>query len=119
MTWPDQITIYHRFTQDPSVTLSKKAFFEQEVLILSEGKQRPAARALEQNVLYDYRSLRKSATPPAFMLDQFQKTWASQEESRREWRERIAAIEDEVRGLELESWDREDAVEDLGSAAGR
>lgn len=119
MTWPDQITIYHRFTQDPSVTLSTQSYFEQEALILSEGKQRPAARALEQNVLYDYRSLRKSATPPAFILDQFQKTWELQEESRRQWRARIAAIEDEVRRLELESWDRADAVEDMGSAAGR
>ncbi|KAL1964328.1 hypothetical protein VTN77DRAFT_7013 [Rasamsonia byssochlamydoides] len=118
MTWPDKITVYHKLTRDPSVALSQSAF-EQEVLILSEARQRPAARCLEENVIYDYRLQRKAATPPPFILDQFRKTWELQEESKRFWRRRIAEIENSVRTLELESWDREDAVEDMGSAVGQ
>lgn len=118
MKWPDKITVYHKLTRDPSEALSQSAF-EQEVLILSESRQRPAARCVEENVIYDYRLQRKAATPPPFILDQFQKTWELQEESKKAWRRRIAEIEDRVRTLELESWDREDAVEDMGSAAGR
>lgn len=118
MKWPDKITVYHRLTRDPSDSLSQSAF-EQEVLILSESRQRPAARCVEENVIYDYRLQRKAPTPPPFILDQFKKTWELQEESKKAWRQRIAEIEDRVRTLELESWDREDAVEDMGSAAGR
>lgn len=116
MTWPDKITVYHRLTQDPSATLAK-SFFQQEVLILSEAKQRPAARCLEQNALYDYKLLRKAPSPPGFLLEQFKKTWELQEQSKREWQQRIADIESRVRSLEVESWDREDAVEMLGSAS--
>jgi hypothetical protein len=116
MTWPDKITVYHRLTQDPSATLAK-SFFQQEVLILSEAKQRPAARCLEQNALYDYKLLRKAPSPPAFLLEQFKKTWEMQEQSKREWQQRIVDIENRVRSLEVDSWDREDAVEMLGSAS--
>lgn len=115
MTWPDQVTVYLRLTQNPAETL-KRSMFEQEVLILSEAKQRPAARCLEQTVLYDYRQQRRCTEPPAFLAEQFQKTWEFQEAAKREWRQRIAEIDAAVRRLELDSWDRPDAVEDLGSA---
>ncbi|KAH8697749.1 thioesterase-like superfamily-domain-containing protein [Talaromyces proteolyticus] len=115
MTWPDKITVYHRLTQDPAVTLSQSSF-QQEVLILSEAKQRPAARCIEHNVIYDYKLLRRAPSPPVFILDQFKRTWELQEQSKRKWQQRIADIENKVRALELDSWDREDAVEMLGSA---
>lgn len=115
MTWPDKITVYHRLTQDPSATLPK-SFFQQEVLILSESKQRPAARVLEQNFLYDYKRLGKTDTAPEFILEQFRRTWELQEESKKQWQQRVADIENAVRKLELESWDNPDAVEDMGSA---
>ncbi|EEA20141.1 hypothetical protein TMatcc_000117 [Talaromyces marneffei ATCC 18224] len=115
MTWPDKITVYHRLTKDPSDTLNK-SYFQQEALILSECKQRPAARVIEQNYLYDYTQLRKTSTAPEFILRQFQETWALQEESKKQWQQQVAGIENEVRRLELESWDNPDAVEDMGSA---
>lgn len=115
MTWPDKITVYHRLTQNPSDTLNK-SYFQQEALILSESKQRTAARVIEQNYLYDYTQLRKTSTAPEFILRQFQETWALQEESKKQWQQQVADIENEVRRLELESWDNPDAVEDMGSA---
>ncbi|OKL60210.1 hypothetical protein UA08_04828 [Talaromyces atroroseus] len=118
MTWPDKITVYHRLTQDPSETLAK-SFFQQEVLILSESKQRPAARVLEQNFLFDYRKLSKTGTAPEFISDQFRRTWQMQEESKTEWQQQVADVENAVRRLELDSWDNPDAVEDMGSAGRR
>jgi Thioesterase-like superfamily len=115
MTWPDKITVYHRLTQDPSDTLAR-SFFQQEVVILSEAKQRPAARVLEQNFLFDYTKLSKTGTAPEFILEQFRRTWQQQEESRRAWQQQVADIENEVRRLELASWDNPNAVEDMGSA---
>ncbi|EED24516.1 conserved hypothetical protein [Talaromyces stipitatus ATCC 10500] len=115
MTWPDKITVYHRLTQNPSDTLTK-SYFQQEALILSECKQRPAARVIEQNFLYDYTQLRKTDTAPEFMLQQFQEAWALQEESKKLWQQQVADIENEVRRLELESWNNPNAVEDMGSA---
>jgi hypothetical protein len=115
MTWPDKISVYHRLTRDPSVTLSN-SLFEQEVLILSERRQRPAARCIEENALFDYRIQRKAVEPPEFFLRQFQKTWGLQEEAKRKWSQEISSLEDAVTKLEKASWDRPDAVEDIGSA---
>lgn len=50
------------------------------------------------------------------MLEQFQKTWNLQEQAKEAWQRRILEIEGRVRTLEVESWDREDAAEDTGSA---
>lgn len=113
MTWPDKITVYHRFSQKPSETLNK-SFFQQEALILSECKQRPAARVIEQNFLFDYTLLRKTTTAPAFILRQFEDTWDLQEASKKRWQQKVADVENEVCRLELESWDNADAVEDMG-----
>lgn len=117
MKWPDKITVYHKLVHDPSSpSLPDKAAFELHVIILSEVRQRPAARCHEDIVTYDYRVAQKTPLPP-FIMEQFQKTWVLQEEAKKTWRQRIQDIESRVRTLEVESWDREDAVEDMGSAA--
>lgn len=115
MTWPDKVSVYHRLTRDPTITLSD-SLFEQEVMILSERHQRPAARGMEENVLFDYRIQQKTAEPPVFFLRQFQRTWEMQEETKRRWSREVSSIEDAIRKLEKDSWDRPDAVEDIGSA---
>ena len=48
------------------------------------------------------------------MLKAFRETWEAQEEARRKATERIEELETSVRQLEKETWDRSDAVEDLG-----
>ncbi|KAK2738755.1 hypothetical protein FQN57_006922 [Myotisia sp. PD_48] len=123
MTSPDQITVYHRLANRPPFPSSsdpeKYSNMNLEVMILSEAKQRPAARCEEDIVLYDYRIGRKVSKLPHFMLDQFRKTWELQEESKWAYRLRAQAIERKLRSLETDSWDREDAVEDMGSAVSR
>lgn len=87
-----------------------------DVMILSEGKQRPAARCLEDVVVYDYK-LGKKGQLADFMLQQFKEIYDLQEAAKAENLAKIQSIERQVRRLETESWDRPDAKEDFGSAA--
>lgn len=87
-----------------------------DVLILSEAHRRAAARCMEDIVVYDYRSAKKSPLPP-FMVDKFKKTFELQEQVKEKNSARVRTLLDRVRELEKSSWDRADAVEDLGGAA--
>ncbi|CAG8071048.1 unnamed protein product [Penicillium salamii] len=116
MTSPDKITVYQKLIPDPSGHLSSQSAFRLEVMILSEARQRPSARCFEDIVLYDYKKNRKTVNLPPFVMDQFKLMWEQQENETERWQHKIADIENRVRGLELESWDRTDAVEDNGSA---
>lgn len=115
MMFPDHITVYHklhRAPDDPSVSSDALIL---DVIILSELHQRPAARLFEDCALYDYKLHRKAAMP-SWMADVFRETWRLQEEARSVNTERVWGLLGRVRELERESWDREGAVEDLGSA---
>ncbi|KAI9932873.1 hypothetical protein MW887_009125 [Aspergillus wentii] len=114
MTYPDKISVYHKLVHDPTAAPSQYAF-ELQVIILSEARQRPAARCHEDIVTYDYKGKKKTALPP-YVMEQFKAMWELQEEAKKVWQQRIVDIENQVRTLELESWDRADAVEDTGSA---
>lgn len=81
---------------------------------MSELHQRIAARATEDCALYDYRIGKKTSFKP-FMLDVLNETWRLQEEAQTVNSDRVRTLLDRVRQLELESWDREGAVEDVGS----
>ncbi|KAJ5380144.1 uncharacterized protein N7496_002572 [Penicillium cataractarum] len=116
MTWPDKITIYQKLVHDPSSSLSSQSAFQLQVMILSEARQRPAARCHEDIVTYDYKKNRKTPELPPFLFEQFKVIWELQEKAKKDWQERILEIENRVRTLEVESWDRADAVEDTGSA---
>jgi hypothetical protein len=85
-------------------------------MILSEARQRPSARCYEDIVLYDYKKNRKTVNLPPFVTDQFKSMWELQEAEAGRWQQRIVDIEGRVRTLEVESWDRADAVENTGSA---
>ncbi|KAI5287985.1 hypothetical protein KEM55_009201, partial [Ascosphaera atra] len=118
MVWPDKITVYSKLTANPyDPQATTRTSFSSDVVILSEKYQRPAARVSEENTLYDYRRARKAQGMPPFLLDQFRVLWDLQEESRRAWWDKAGEIERRVRRLEQNSWDREGAVEDLGSSA--
>ncbi|KAJ2989515.1 hypothetical protein NUW58_g3431 [Xylaria curta] len=77
--------------------------------------RRIAARTFEDVAIYDYRDAKKTVLP-GFMLDVFRETWRKQEEQTEWARGRIWSLLREVELLEKETWDREDAVEDLGGA---
>lgn len=112
MTWPDKISVYHKLRSMPSGSTSNIIL---DVLVMSEARQRPAARCLEDVVVYDYQQARKTTLEP-FMLKQFQKTFKLQEEAKHANTRKIRQLLEEVRGLEKASWDRPGAQEDFGSA---
>ncbi|KAI7566182.1 hypothetical protein KC346_g21068, partial [Hortaea werneckii] len=111
MKWPDNISVYHKLRAEPTAGTDS---FILDVLIMSELHQRPAARCIEDIVVYDYTVGKKTALRP-FMLDVFKDTWQLQEEAKRENSARVYGLLDRVRQLEQDSWDRKDAVEDMGA----
>lgn len=110
MTWPDRISVYHKLRSSPS---SKTDSFVLDVLILSEKHQRPAARCIEDIVLYDYRKAQKSPLRD-FMVDKFRETYSLQEHAKSRNEARILQLLQRVESLEVETWNRPDAKEDMG-----
>lgn len=113
MQFPDHVTIYHKLGKEPTEGTDT---FDLHVVILSELHQRPAARVIEDCVLYDYRKGKKTPLQP-FMLDVLRQTWRLQENAKRVNSERVMSLLNRVRKLETGSWDRADAVEDMGGAS--
>ncbi|KAK5685912.1 hypothetical protein LTS10_002025 [Elasticomyces elasticus] len=112
MTWPDHISIFHKLRSEPT---SGTSSFVLDVLIMSELHQRPAARLVEDIVVYDYTKGKKIPLPP-FMLNVFRDTWKFQEEAKPRNSARVSRLLEDVRKLEQSTWDRSDAVEHMGSA---
>lgn len=112
MAWPDRISVYHKLRAAPTASTDS---FILDVLILSERHQRPAARCVEDIVVYDYRLGAKSPLR-GFMVDKFRETFELQEESKARNERRVTDLLQRVQRLEREVWDRPDAVEDGGNA---
>ena len=113
MTWPDRISVYHKLRSRPNETTESIIL---DVMILSEVRQRPAARCLEDVVVYDYKEGKKASLPP-FLLKQFAKTFELQEKSKIENTKRVQSILTRVTALEDGTWNKPDAKEDLGTQA--
>jgi MoxR-like ATPase len=112
MTWPDRVSVYHKLRYPPS---SSTDSFILDAIILSERQQRPAARCVEDIVVYDYRKGKKTPLRP-FMTEVFTQTFRLQVEARAKYTDRVLELLRQVENLEKESWDRKDAKEDFGSA---
>ena len=70
-----RITVLHKLRNNPEQGTDH---FILDVLILSEAQRRAAARCVEDIVVYDYRTAKKSPLPP-FMIDKFKQTFELQE----------------------------------------
>ena len=68
-------------------------------------------------MIYDYPKGKKAPLRP-FIVEKFRETFALQEEAKRTNSERVRGLLERVQRLERETWDREDAREDMGSAGG-
>ncbi|KAF2470396.1 uncharacterized protein BDR25DRAFT_287301 [Lindgomyces ingoldianus] len=113
MKWPDHVTVLHKLRNRPE---SDTDHFILDVLILSELHRRPAARCVEDIVVYDYTKGRKAPLRP-FMVNKFRETWEMQEQAKEMYGNRVMLLIKRVRELERCSWDRPNAKEDFGSAA--
>lgn len=112
MAWPDRISVYHKLRAAPIASTDS---FILDVLILSERHQRPAARCVEDIVLYDYRRGVKAPLRD-FMVEKFVETFQLQEQTKIRNEKRVRELLQRVRRLEKQAWDRADAVEDMGGA---
>lgn len=113
MEWPDRISVYHKLRNLPS---GETDSFILDVVILSHKHQRPAARCIEDIVVYDYRARRKTNLRP-YMADAFVETFELQEREKKTCLDEVRSLQSKVRELEVASWDRSDAKEDFGSAS--
>lgn len=112
VVYPDRVSVFHKLRSLPGKSDTSLIL---DCMILSHRHHRVAARTEEDVVVYDYRTATKT-TPPPFVQDVFRSTWGQQEEAVRFSRARIWQLIKTVEGLEKETWDREDAIEDLGAA---
>ena len=138
MTYPDRISVYHKLRHDPTQHQSHQDpqsdtdevasscgtttttttsllpnSFTLDCIVLSHNSRRAAAKLEEDIVIYDYGLARKTAMPP-FMAAVLSETYATQLAEMRRARERIWDLIRQVESLEKETWDRKDAVEDMG-----
>ena len=112
LQYPDRVTVIHRLLQKPKEGMDS---LHLEAVILSETHQRIAAKITEDIAVYDYR-IRKKAPLPDFMIETLLKEYEEQERNAQSARHDTSVVEGQIRKIELETWDKEDAVEDLGSA---
>lgn len=113
MTYPDTISAYHKLRSKPTASSTSLVL---DCIILSHRHKRVAARTEEDVVVYDYAAARKTAVPP-FAFAAFRDVWRMQQDETRRARARIRELAGLVEGIEKETWDRSDAVEDMGTAA--
>ncbi|KAF2260964.1 hypothetical protein CC78DRAFT_536000 [Lojkania enalia] len=111
MKYPDRVTVLHKLRKRPEPNIDH---FILDVLILSELHRRPAARCVEDIVVYDYKAAQKAPLEP-FMVEKLQETFELQEQAKHYFGNKVLDLIGRVRKLEKGSWDRIDAKEDLGS----
>jgi uncharacterized membrane protein YfhO len=70
---------------------------------------------MEDIVVYDYKAARKAPLKP-FMVQKFKETWELQEQAKETYGNKVNELIRRVDELEKSSWNRADAVEDLGTA---
>ncbi|KAF1956761.1 hypothetical protein CC80DRAFT_492262 [Byssothecium circinans] len=113
LKYPDRVTVLHKLRDKPA---SDADHFILDVLIMSERHRRPAARCVEDIVVYDYQTASKSPMKP-FMVTKLQEIFDLQEQAKHVNGNKVSKLIEQVRQLEKNSWDRPDAQEDFGGAA--
>ncbi|PWW75379.1 hypothetical protein C7212DRAFT_297283 [Tuber magnatum] len=104
--WPDKVTVYHKLSEvgDSSFTLG--------AIILSERHQRPAARCMEDIVVYNYQPKGKSppgrAPLPEFARTQFKSTLQLQKEVRGDALDAVRDLDARVNDLEARVMSRKE-----------
>ncbi|AEO63182.1 uncharacterized protein THITE_2108089 [Thermothielavioides terrestris NRRL 8126] len=114
MVYPDKISVYHKLRARPEGDPAPSSFFL-DCIVLSHQHRRIACRLEEDIVVYDYRVGGKTSMPD-FMVALFDETWKLQERETVRARTRIWELIRAVEKLEKETWDRPDAVEDMGGS---
>lgn len=111
LKYPDTVSTYHKLQAVPS---EKDKIIFMNGIVISHKQRRVVAATRETAILFDHFHNRKRIFP-SFMLDVFEKLWRQQEDEAKAARERIYELIRSVRKFEKQTWDKEGAVEDMGS----
>ncbi|KAI1455381.1 hypothetical protein F4805DRAFT_271648 [Annulohypoxylon moriforme] len=111
LKYPDIVSAYHKLQSLPT---SKDKIIFINSIVISHRQKRVGAATRETVVLFNHLVNQKTTIPP-FMLNMFQDIWHQQEAEEKRARERIFELTREVRKFEKQTWDREGAVEDMGT----
>ncbi|TLD19230.1 hypothetical protein PspLS_10011 [Pyricularia sp. CBS 133598] len=121
VVYPDTLNAYHKVIKLPdgpgegdAATRSSMAL---GCVIMSKKQRRIVATVTEKVLFYDYRTEKKTDAPE-FALNVLRRACSDATDAKAEAAVRIRQFREAVERLEAESWKREDAVEDRGSAAG-
>ncbi len=112
LQFPDRVTVLHKLRDKP---LPSTDHFALDVVILSELHQRPAARSVEDIVVYDYKKAAKTPLKP-FMVETLTRIWDEQEETKRISNKQVTELLERLERLEKGTWDNEGAVEKFGAS---
>ncbi|TLS20220.1 uncharacterized protein PpBr36_11497 [Pyricularia pennisetigena] len=121
VVYPDILNAYHKVIKLPdgpgegdAATRSSMAL---GCVIMSKKQRRIVATVTEKVLFYDYRTEKKTDAPE-FALKVLRRSCSDAAGAKAKAAVRIQQFREAVERLEAESWKRENAVEDLGSAAG-
>lgn len=124
MTYPDRISVYHKIyhsldIKSPQLALDADpeylSSFQLHAVILSHKNKQPAAYVKEEIVVYDYKAKHKAVMPMS-MRHALKDIYNQQQQEEAKMQSRMWQILKIVRKLEDATWNRPNAVEDLGSA---
>ncbi|KNB07855.1 hypothetical protein FOXG_08904 [Fusarium oxysporum f. sp. lycopersici 4287] len=81
LEFPDHITVLYKLLEAPT---NESTSLKMEAWILSEQYRRLAARCIDDTVIYDYTTAKKTVLKP-FMVDKFQQTFSMQQANQRKY----------------------------------
>ncbi|KAF4953705.1 hypothetical protein FGADI_5813 [Fusarium gaditjirri] len=81
LEFPDHITVLYKLLEAPT---NESTSLKMEAWILSEQYRRLAARCIDDTVIYDYTTAKKTILKP-FMVDKFQQTFSMQQANQRKY----------------------------------
>ncbi|KAI6374298.1 hypothetical protein MCOR25_003243 [Pyricularia grisea] len=121
VVYPDTLNAYHKVIKLPDGPGEGDAATRSSMtlgcVIMSKKQRRIVATVTEKVLFYDYRTEKKTDAPE-FALEVLRRACSDAAGAMAEAAGRIQQFREAVERLEAESWNREDAVEDMGSAKG-
>ncbi|KAL9565653.1 hypothetical protein ACKAV7_009835 [Fusarium commune] len=97
LEFPDHITVLYKLLEAPT---NESTSLKMEAWILSEQYRRLAARCIDDTVIYDYTTAKKTVLKP-FMVDKFQKTFSMQQANQRKYTDQAKRAIQEAEELQM------------------
>ncbi|EMT73656.1 hypothetical protein FOC4_g10002146 [Fusarium odoratissimum] len=97
LEFPDHITVLYKLLEAPT---NESTSLKMEAWILSEQYRRLAARCIDDTVIYEYTTAKKTVLKP-FMVDKFQQTFSMQQANQRKYTDQAKRAIQEAEELQM------------------